>query len=88
MKLNELSKDKLEQLKALKTEEEMLAFIEKEDIELDINLLENVSGGASTYTCSDCGEVFAKGSAYLIHVMNHPDAENFTKAIKDITTLC
>ena len=46
MKLNEISKEKLEKLKALKTDEEIKAFIEAEDIELDADELSGVSGGA------------------------------------------
>ncbi len=35
MKINELSKDKLDKLASFKTDEEIKAFVENEDIELD-----------------------------------------------------
>ncbi|MBO7396273.1 MAG: hypothetical protein J6U16_09205, partial [Ruminococcus sp.] len=59
MKLNELSKEKLDILGTLKTDDEIKAFIDNEDIELDMEELDSVSGGAAHgYSCQYCGASF------------------------------
>ncbi len=78
MKINELSKDKLDKLASFKTDEEIKAFVENEDIELDEEQLAAVSGGAgSGYACKYCGASFTGqfGPLYLMSHMagNHPE---------------
>ena len=71
MKLNELSKDKLDKLASFKTDEEIKAFIENEDIELDPEQLAAVSGGAgSGYACKYCGASF-NGQLGALALMSH-----------------
>ena len=60
MKLNELSKEKLDILGSLKTDDEIKAFIDNEDIELDMEELDSVSGGAGLgCSCKYCGASFS-----------------------------
>ncbi|MBR3420979.1 MAG: C2HC-type zinc finger protein [Ruminococcus sp.] len=73
MKINELSKDKLDKLASFKTDEEIKAFVENEDIELDEEQLDAISGGGiwdefkkSLKTCPYCGGKFAS-TALAIH---------------------
>lgn len=77
MKLNELSKDKLDKLASFKTDEEIKAFIENEDIELDPEQLAAVSGGAgSGYACKYCGKSFSGQFAPFLlmgHMASHPE---------------
>ncbi len=77
MKLNELSKEKLDILGALKTDDEIKAFIDNEDIELDMEELDSVSGGAgSGYACKYCGQSFSGQFAPVLlmaHMASHPE---------------
>lgn len=77
MKLNELSKEKLDKLASFKTDEEIKAFVENEDIELDPEQLAAVSGGAgSGYACKYCGQSFSGQFAPVLlmaHMASHPE---------------
>jgi len=77
MKLNELSKEKLDILGTLKTDDEIKAFIDNEDIELDPEQLAAVSGGAvSGYACKYCGQSFSgRFAPFLLmgHMASHPE---------------
>ena len=60
---NTLSEDVKTKIKACKTEEEMMRVLEEEKIELDSELLESVSGGASDRDFNrECGGLCDKGS--------------------------
>ena len=73
MKLNELSKEKLDILGALKTDDETKAFIDNEDIELDMEELDSVSGGfgGPKRTCQYCGNEVSS-MFFGLHVLTCP----------------
>ena len=73
MKINELSKDKLDKLASFKTDEEIKAFVENEDIELDPEQLAAVSGGfgGPKRTCQYCGNEVSS-MFFGLHVVTCP----------------
>ena len=82
MKLNELSKEKLDILGALKTDDEIKAFIDNEDIELDMEELDSVSGGGHygyQQTCEYCGKVCYGTLNRTIHELNCPSNPRIIK---------
>lgn len=82
MKINELPKEKLDKLAALKTDEEIKAFIEAEDIELDEEQLDAISGGGHyghQQTCEYCGKVCYGTLNRTIHELNCPSNPRIIK---------
>lgn len=64
MKLEELAKEKIEELKKLGSPEEMLAFLEKEGVELSDDELQLINGGAALSALSDSDDDHKMGVTF------------------------
>ncbi|MBO7677280.1 MAG: C2H2-type zinc finger protein [Erysipelotrichaceae bacterium] len=73
MENKKYSKDLLEKAAKCTTNEERMAFLKENNIELPDEIMNSISGGTDSddYVCFDCGERFDNWWEYLIHQMSH-----------------
>ena len=60
MKIEELNQEQIEKAKSLATDEERLAYLKECDVELDDDMLSEVSGGIETLRRSGCTHIWKK----------------------------
>ena len=73
MEYKKITKEMLEEAKNCKSDEERKAFIEKNNIQLPDEILNNISGGNDEegYRCSECGKVLDGWLSYQVHLFEH-----------------
>ena len=73
MEYKKLTKQQLEEAAKCTTDEERMAFLKENDIQLPDEVLSSISGGNSSddWVCYDCGERFDSWWEYVLHSLTH-----------------